>query len=457
MYLFLDIRVEGIKDNFILPYTGVELIDAKIKEIAWLLIGKNGKTIERKHFIAYRDGFVESREYQYYKDFPDDKSLDSPCDFSFIFSVLMEKALDSCELIIMNNVLLKDALIIDRLKFGSGTVYLSKRRLCIDEELLVVFSKKWNEESIVLTETYDTLYSTNIPEKINLLSSLKTVSKCFIKLVKHNYIHLKTCVKYHSVPIYLNQLIAPNIKSITSTRYFIKEGVNNSVKYRNEITNKYTDFGNIVLIKHFNKNNKLTAWEKYHYEYGLLKRVSINNSKDGQMFLYKYNYQDNGLLSTIDRYDRNGDSLGHINFHYNSNNELIGEFICKPDDSFVDTKYRYNGLGTVSKVRCHYFFEKNYHKEYVKINEFGKPYSYSRYKAIEGKPYGILIRKEYKYKENLLVECVTNKTAYDYNLNSTTNYKFSYDCNMHGDWITREHTIDGALTQTTIREIEYYN
>ena len=64
MYLFLDIRVKGVKENILLPYTSFDLINAKIKEIAWLLVNKNGKTIEREYFVSYKDGFVKKREYE---------------------------------------------------------------------------------------------------------------------------------------------------------------------------------------------------------------------------------------------------------------------------------------------------------------------------------------------------------------------------------------------------------
>lgn len=457
MYLFLDIRVKGVKENFLLPYTSFDLINAKIKEIAWLLVNKNGKTIEREHFVAYKDGFVKKREYDYYKELQDDNSLDTPYELSFILNVLMVDALNSCKLIIMNNILLNDSLIIENLDFKNDSPYLNKRRLGIDEELLEVLTKKWKKRNIVLSEANDTLFNDSIPKRINLLSGLQTVSNSFLSLVNHNYIYVKPKVKYHSEPITVNQLISPHVKSISSTRYLLTDNGVKKLTFRKETSNTYTEFGNVVTFKHFNENNTLTAWKEYRYEYGLLKEVTINNSKAGQLFRYQYNYDSNGLLKTIDRYDKNGDSLGHINFHYNSNNELISEFICKPDDSFIDTKYRQNGLGAICKEKCNYFFEKSYSKEYARINEYGKPISSVRYKAIEGKPNGILIEKKFKYKRNLLVECITNKSAYDYGLNSTSKSELNYELNNRGDWILKKHKIDGKLTQTTIREIEYFN
>lgn len=457
MYLFLDIRVKGVKENILLPYTSFDLINAKIKEIAWLLVNKNGKTIEREHFVAYKDGFIKKREYDYYKELQDDKSLDTPYELRFILNVLMVDALNSCKLIIMNNILLNDSLIIENLALNNESPFLCKRRLGIDEELFQVFSKKWKKNSIVLSETYDKLFSESILKRINLLSSLKTVSNSFLRLAKHNYIHLKPKVKYHPEPITVNQLISPNVKSISSTRYLLTDNGVKKLIFRKETSNTYTEFGNVVTFKHFNENNTLTTWKEYRYEYGLLKEVTINNSKAGQLFLYQYNYDSNGLLKNIDRYNKNGDSLGHINFHYNSNNEVTGEFICKPDDSFVDTKYRHNGLGIICKEKCNYFFEKSYSKEYARINEYGKPNSSVRYKAIDGKPNGIFIEKKFKYKRNLLVECITNKSAYDNSLNTTSKSEFNYELNNRGDWISKEHKIDGKLTQTTIREIEYFN
>lgn len=457
MFLFLDIRVKGIKENILLPYTGFDLINAKIKEIAWLLVNKKGKTIERKHLTAYKDGFVKMGDYDYYKEFPNDKSLDSPCEFTFILNVLMADALNTCEVIVMNNILLKNTLIIEALGRNNDSLYHSKSRMDFGEELLKIFSKSGKKDNILLTEAWDFFFSKNIPKNINLLSSLKTLSNCFVKLVKHNYINIKPKVKYHSQPIYLNQLISPNVKSIHTTRYLLADNGVKKLWFRKETSNTYTDFGNIVTFKHFNEKTSLTAWKEYRYEYGLLKQITISNSKDGQLFLYQYNYDSNGFLKTIDRYDKNGDSLGHINFHYNSNNELIGEFICKPDDSFIDTKYRQNGLGVICKEKCNYFFEKSYSKEYIRINEYGKPISSVRYKAIEGKPDGILIEKKFKYKRNLLVECITNKSAYDFGLNSTSKSELNYELNNRGDWILKKHKIDGKLTQTTIREIEYFN
>lgn len=457
MYLFLDIRVKGVKENILLPYTSFDLINAKIKEIAWLLVNKDGTTIEREHFVAYKDGFVKKREYDYYKELQDDKSLDTPYELCFILNVLMVDALNSCKLIIMNNILLNDSLITENLAFNNESPFYNKRRLGIDDELLEVFSKKWKKNNIVLSETYDTLFSNSIPKRINLLSSLKSVSNSILRLAKHNYIHLKPKVKYHSEPITINQLISPNVKSISSTTHLLTENGLKKLKFRKETSNTYTEFGNIVTLKHFNENNILTVWKEYRYEYGLLKRVTINNSKAGQLFLYQYNYQNNGFLNTIDRYDKNGVSLGHINFHYNSHNELIGEFICKPDDSFVSTKYRQNGLGSVFKEKCYCFFEESYSKEHLRINKFGKPTSSLRYKAIEGKPNGIFISKKFKYKKNLLVECITHKSAYDYNLNTSTKSKFNYEVNERADWISKEQFINGQLALTTIREIEYFN
>jgi len=457
MFLFVDIRVKGIKENILLPYTGFYLINAKIKEIAWLLVNKKGKTIERKHFTAYKDGFVRKGDYDFYKDFPNDKTLETPCEFTFILNVLMADALNSCEVIVMNNILIKNKLTIEALGHNNDSLYHSKSRMDFGEELLKIFSTSGKKDNILLTETWDFFFSKNIPKNINLLSCLKTVSKYFIKLVWHNYIKIKPKVKYHSQPIYLNQLISPNVKSIHTTKYLLADNGVKKLWFRKETSNTYTDFGNIVTFKHFNEKTSLTAWKEYRYEYGLLKQITISNSKDGQLFLYQYNYDSNGFLKTIDRYDKNGDSLGHINFHYNSNNELISEFICKPDDSFIDTKYRQNGLGAICKEKCNYFFEKIYSKEYARINEYGKPISSLRYKAIEGKPNGILIEKKFKYKRNLLVECITNKSAYDYGLNSTSKSELNYELNNRGDWILKKHKIDGKLTQTTIREIEYFN
>jgi len=57
----------------------------------------------------------------------------------------------------------------------------------------------------------------------------------------------------------------------------------------------------------------------------------------------------------------------------------------------------------------------------------------------------------------LLVECITNKSAYDYNLNTTTKSKFNYEFNERGDWVSKEQFINGQLALTTIREIEYFN
>lgn len=457
MYLFLDIRVKRVKENILLPYTSFDLINAKIKEIAWLLVNKNGKTIEREYFLSYKDGFVKKREYDYYKELQDDNSLDTPYELSFILNVLMVDALNSCKLVIMNNILLNDSLIIENLDFKNDSPYLNKRRLGIDEELLEVFSKKWKKSNIVLSETYDALFSKSIPKRINLLTRLKSVSNSFLRLAKHNYINLKPKVKYHSEPITLNQVISPNVKSISSTTFLITDNGVKKLTFRKETSNTYTEFGNVVTFKHFNENSTLTAWKEYRYEYGLLKEVTINNSKAGQLFLYQYNYQNNGYLNTIDRYDKNGVSLGHINFHYNTNNELICEFICKPDDSFVSTKYRQNGLGSVFKEKCYYFFEESYSKEHLRINKYGKHSSSLHYKAIEGKPNGIFIAKKFKYKKNLLVECITHKTAYDYNLNTTTKSKFNYEFNERGDWVSKEQFINGQLALTTIREIEYFN
>lgn len=457
MFLFLDIRVKGIKENILLPYTGFDLINAKIKEIAWMLVNKKGKTVERKHFTAYKDGFVKKGDYDFYKEFPNDKTLDAPYEFAFILNVLMADALNSCEVIVMNNILLKNKLIIEALGHNNYSLYQSKSRMDIGEELLKTFSKSGKKDNILLTETWDFFFSKNIPKNINLLSSLKTVSKYFVKLVWHNYINIKPKVKYHSQPIYLNQLISPNVKSIHTTKYLLADNGVKKLWFRKETSNTYTDFGNIVSFKHFNEKTSLTAWKEYRYEFGKLKQITISNSKVGQQLRYQYNYDSNGLLKTIDRYDKNGDSLGHINFHYNSINELISEFICKPDDSFIDTKYRQNGLGAICKEKCNYFFEKSYSKEYARINEYGKPNSSLRYKAIEGKPDGILIEKKFQYKKNLLVECITNKSAYDYGLNSTSKSELNYELNNRGDWILKKHKIDGKLTQTTIREIEYFN
>lgn len=457
MFLFLDIRVKGIKENILLPYTGFDLINAKIEEIAWLLVNKKGKTIERKHFTAYKDGFVRKGDYDFYKEFPNDKILEAPCEFTFILNVLMADALNSCEVIVMNNILLKNTLIIEALGRNNDSLYHSKSRMDFGEELLKIFSKSGKKDNILLTETWDFFFSKNIPKNINLLSNLKTVSNCFVKLVKHNYINIKPKVKYHSQPIYLNQLISPNVKSIHTTKYLLADNGVKKLWFRKETSNTYTDFGNIVTFKHFNEKNLLTAWKEYRYEFGLLKQITISNSKVGQQLRYQYNYNSNGLLKTIDRYDKNGDSLGHINFHYNSNNELISEFICKPDDSFVDTKYRHNGLGVICKEKCNFFFEKSYSKEYIRINEYGKPNSSVQYKAIEGKPNGIIVEKKFQYKKNLLVECITNKSAYDFGLNSTSKSEFNYELNERGDWILKKHKIDGKLTQTTIREIEYFN
>lgn len=457
MYLFLDIRVKGVKENFLLPYTSFDLINAKIKEIAWLLVNKNGKTIEREYFVSYKDGFVKKREYDYYKELQDDNSLDTPYELSFILNVLMVDALNSCKLIIMNNILLNDSLIIENLDFKNDSPYLNKRRLGIDEELLEVLTKKWKKRNIVLSEANDTLFNDSIPKRINLLSGLQTVSNSFLSLVNHNYIYVKPKVKYHSEPITVNQLISPHVKSISSTRYLLTDNGVKKLTFRKETSNTYTEFGNVVTFKHFNENNTLTAWKEYRYEYGLLKEVTINNSKAGQLFRYQYNYKNNGYLNTIDRYNKNGVSLGHINFHYNSNNELISEFICKSDDSFICTKYRQNGLESVFKEKCNYFFEESYSKEHLRINKYGKPSSSLRYKAIEGKPNGIFIAKKFKYKKNLLIECITHKTAYDYNLNTTTKSKFNYEFNERGDWVSKEQFINGQLALTTIREIEYFN
>ena len=457
MYLFLDIRVKGVKENILLPYTSFDLINAKIKEIAWLLVNKNGKTIEREYFVSYKDGFVKKREYDYYKELQDDNSLDTPYELSFILNVLMVDALNSCKLIIMNNILLNDSLIIENLDFKNDSPYLNKRRLGIDEELLEVLTKKWKKRNIVLSEANDTLFNDSIPKRINLLSGLQTVSNSFLSLVNHNYIYVKPKVKYHSEPITVNQLISPHVKSISSTRYLLTDNGVKKLTFRKETSNTYTEFGNVVTFKHFNENNTLTAWKEYRYEYGLLKEVTINNSKAGQLFRYQYNYQNNGYLNTIDRYNKNGVSLGHINFHYNSNNELISEFICKSDDSFICTKYRQNGLESVFKEKCNYFFEESYSKEHLRINKYGKPSSSLRYKAIEGKPNGIFIAKKFKYKKNLLIECITHKTAYDYNLNTTTKSKFNYEFNERGDWVSKEQFINGQLALTTIREIEYFN
>lgn len=457
MFLFLDIRVKGIKENFLLPYTSFDLINAKIKEIAWLLVNKNGKTIEREYFVSYKDGFVKKREYDYYKELQDDNSLDTPYELSFILNVLMVDALNSCKLIIMNNILLNDSLIIENLDFKNDSPYLNKRRLGIDEELLEVLTKKWKKRNIVLSEANDTLFNDSIPKRINLLSGLQTVSNSFLSLVNHNYIYVKPKVKYHSEPITVNQLISPHVKSISSTRYLLTDNGVKKLTFRKETSNTYTEFGNVVTFKHFNENNTLTAWKEYRYEYGLLKEVTINNSKAGQLFRYQYNYKNNGYLNTIDRYNKNGVSLGHINFHYNSNNELISEFICKSDDSFICTKYRQNGLESVFKEKCNYFFEESYSKEHLRINKYGKPSSSLRYKAIEGKPNGIFIAKKFKYKKNLLIECITHKTAYDYNLNTTTKSKFNYEFNERGDWVSKEQFINGQLALTTIREIEYFN
>lgn len=457
MYLFLDIRVKGVKENILLPYTSFDLINAKIKEIAWLLVNKNGKTIEREYFVSYKDGFVKKREYDYYKELQDDNSLDTPYELSFILNVLMVDALNSCKLIIMNNILLNDSLIIENLDFKNDSPYLNKRRLGIDEELLEVLTKKWKKRNIVLSEANDTLFNDSIPKRINLLSGLQTVSNSFLSLVNHNYIYVKPKVKYHSEPITVNQLISPHVKSISSTRYLLTDNGVKKLTFRKETSNTYTEFGNVVTFKHFNENNTLTAWKEYRYEYGLLKEVTINNSKAGQLFRYQYNYKNNGYLNTIDRYNKNGVSLGHINFHYNSNNELISEFICKSDDSFICTKYRQNGLESVFKEKCNYFFEESYSKEHLRINKYGKPSSSLRYKAIEGKPNGIFIAKKFKYKKNLLIECITHKTAYDYNLNTTTKSKFNYEFNERGDWVSKEQFINGQLALTTIREIEYFN
>lgn len=462
MYLFLDLKTKGVLGDKNKPYTCFDLQEISITKIAWLLVNEKNEILEKKYFIALGEGFVGNQDFEKYSS-SSEATINKTYDLQFLFEHLMKNALKRAEVIVYNDIGIKDNLLnylYSREIMSTNTPFEEKDRLCILEESKLLFAKDGVDDTFGLSLLYQKLFGDKLSDDIDLLDSLAVMSKCFFRLKETKFF----CFKESKIQIpELNLpsgVIPDRVKSIKGIVCKIinddKIDGKQPLRYTYDIQGIKSGNGSTVEIKHHNANNTLTSWKEHTYQNVNLINVKVFNAKKGLISEKQYGYDYSGKPDQIEYFNGKNESLGTKSFRYNCQGFLISEFINKTDWSFIETNYRYNGLGGTYVEQMHYETDANFNKEYSKIDHNGILVEKIRFKGFTPNCVTLFMNCTYDKNNNLSEKTVTKQAGDDSHLiyKKILRYEYSYD--HENNWVNKVEIVDDTPSFSEKREITYF-